>query len=110
VRNWKISVHSNVDHKTILLQLLKFQAVEILLFQIQVVDRQNTVSWLLDTNKDIAFLKFCFFGSRESKLTCLLQDSLDDRTKTSIIATISPAACNLRRHLVLWIMLAEQRT
>ncbi|XP_033757276.1 kinesin-like protein KIF11-A [Pecten maximus] len=32
---------------------------------------------------------------RESKLTRLLQDSLGGRTKTSIIATISPAACNL---------------
>ena len=32
---------------------------------------------------------------RESKLTRLLQDSLGGRTKTSIIATISPAAVNL---------------
>ena len=32
---------------------------------------------------------------RESKLTRLLKDSLGGRTKTSIIATISPAACNL---------------
>lgn len=32
---------------------------------------------------------------RESKLTRLLQDSLGGRTKTSIIATVSPAACNL---------------
>ncbi|EDV22951.1 uncharacterized protein TRIADDRAFT_28287 [Trichoplax adhaerens] len=32
---------------------------------------------------------------RESKLTRLLQDSLGGRTKTSIIATISPASCNL---------------
>merc|ERR550539_1243664 len=31
---------------------------------------------------------------RESKLTRLLQDSLGGRTKTSIIATISPAAIN----------------
>jgi kinesin family protein 11 len=30
----------------------------------------------------------------ELKLTRLLQDSLGGRTKTSIIATISPAACN----------------
>ena len=36
---------------------------------------------------------FLFF--RESKLTRLLQDSLGGRTKTSIIATISPALCNL---------------
>ena len=34
-------------------------------------------------------------GFRESKLTRLLQDSLGGRTKTSIIATISPASCNL---------------
>ncbi|KAK6185058.1 hypothetical protein SNE40_007379 [Patella caerulea] len=32
---------------------------------------------------------------RESKLTRLLQDSLGGRTKTSIIATISPASCNI---------------
>ncbi|CAH1784140.1 unnamed protein product [Owenia fusiformis] len=31
---------------------------------------------------------------RESKLTRLLQDSLGGRTKTSIIATVSPASCN----------------
>lgn len=32
---------------------------------------------------------------RESKLTRILQDSLGGRTKTSIIATISPASSNL---------------
>ena len=37
-------------------------------------------------------------GYRESKLTRLLQDSLGGRTKTSIIATISPASCNLEVH------------
>lgn len=31
---------------------------------------------------------------RESKLTRILQESLGGRTKTSIIATVSPAACN----------------
>ncbi|KAL5262688.1 hypothetical protein ACHWQZ_G008176 [Mnemiopsis leidyi] len=36
---------------------------------------------------------------RESKLTRLLQDSLGGRTQTSIIATISPAACNLEETL-----------
>lgn len=36
---------------------------------------------------------------RESKLTRLLQDSLGGRTKTSIIATISPAAVNLEETL-----------
>uniref|UniRef100_UPI00358E252A kinesin-like protein KIF11-B n=1 Tax=Myxine glutinosa TaxID=7769 RepID=UPI00358E252A len=36
---------------------------------------------------------------RESKLTRLLQDSLGGRTKTSIIATISPAAINVEETL-----------
>lgn len=36
---------------------------------------------------------------RESKLTRMLQDSLGGRTKTSIIATISPALCNLEETL-----------
>lgn len=36
---------------------------------------------------------------RESKLTRLLQDSLGGRTKTSIIATISPAFINLEETL-----------
>ncbi|OQR71667.1 kinesin protein KIF11, partial [Tropilaelaps mercedesae] len=36
---------------------------------------------------------------RESKLTRLLQDSLGGRTKTSIIATISPAQVNLEESL-----------
>jgi len=36
-----------------------------------------------------------FSPSRESKLTRLLQDSLGGRTKTCIIATISPARVNL---------------
>ncbi|XP_013399469.1 kinesin-like protein KIF11-B [Lingula anatina] len=36
---------------------------------------------------------------RESKLTRLLQDSLGGRTKTSIVATISPASCNLEETL-----------
>lgn len=77
-----------------MLQLLKFQAVEVPLLLIQLVDRQNTVTWLLDiTGNDITFF-FVLFFSRESKLTRLLQDSLGGRTKTSIIATISPAACN----------------
>ena len=37
---------------------------------------------------------------RESKLTRLLQDSLGGRTKTSIIATISPASVNLEVGLI----------
>lgn len=36
---------------------------------------------------------------RESKLTRLLQDSLGGRTKTCIIATISPARCNMEETL-----------
>ena len=36
---------------------------------------------------------------RESKLTRLLQDSLGGRTKTSIIATISPASINVEETL-----------
>ncbi len=36
---------------------------------------------------------------RESKLTRILQDSLGGRTKTSIIATISPAQCNMEETL-----------
>lgn len=38
---------------------------------------------------------------RESKLTRILQDSLGGRTKTSIIATVSPASINLEVWLVL---------
>lgn len=37
--------------------------------------------------------------SRESKLTRLLQDSLGGKTKTSIIATISPASINIEETL-----------
>jgi kinesin family protein 11 len=71
-----------------------------ILFLIRFVESPNTVSWLLYTPvKDITFFKFCFSGSRESKLTRLLQDSLGGRTKTSIIATISPAACNAEETL-----------
>ncbi|RNA39812.1 kinesin KIF11 [Brachionus plicatilis] len=36
---------------------------------------------------------------RESNLTRLLQDSLGGRTKTTIIATVSPALCNLEETL-----------
>lgn len=36
-----------------------------------------------------------FLSSRESKLTRILQDSLGGRTKTSIIATVSPSSSNL---------------
>ena len=36
---------------------------------------------------------------RESKLTRILQDSLGGRTRTSIIATVSPASLNLEETL-----------
>lgn len=39
----------------------------------------------------------CF--ARESKLTRLLQESLGGRTKTSIIATVSPASINVEETL-----------
>ena len=42
---------------------------------------------------------------RESKLTRLLQDSLGGRTKTSIIATISPASVNLEVSCLIHFML-----
>ena len=38
-------------------------------------------------------------ANRESKLTRILQDSLGGRTKTSIIATVSPALCNIEETL-----------
>ena len=44
-------------------------------------------------------LKSNYFFFRESKLTRLLQDSLGGRTKTSIIATVSPASINLEETL-----------
>lgn len=39
---------------------------------------------------------------RESKLTRILQDSLGGRTKTSIIATVSPASINLEVSFTSW--------
>ena len=39
------------------------------------------------------------FSPRESKLTRILQDSLGGRTKTSIIATVGPAVCNVEETL-----------
>lgn len=43
---------------------------------------------------------------RESKLTRILQDSLGGRTKTSIIATVSPSSSNLEVQSVLLDLLA----
>lgn len=47
----------------------------------------------------LSMIKYYSNHFRESKLTRLLQDSLGGRTKTSIIATISPAAANLEETL-----------
>ena len=49
-------------------------------------------------SKSFIYKNFLLFF-RESKLTRLLQDSLGGRTKTSIIATISPASINLEETL-----------
>ena len=49
-------------------------------------------------SKTFIYKNFLLFF-RESKLTRLLQDSLGGRTKTSIIATISPASINLEETL-----------
>lgn len=40
-------------------------------------------------------VNYMFSSHRESKLTRILQDSLGGRTKTSIIATVSPSSSNL---------------
>ncbi len=56
---------------------------------------------LLDTAfalKSVCML-YVLHPHRESKLTRILQDSLGGRTKTSIIATISPAQCNMEETL-----------
>lgn len=47
---------------------------------------------------------------RESKLTRILQDSLGGRTKTSIIATVSPASMNLEVNLSLKIYSSNRYT
>ena len=46
--------------------------------------------WRKKANLFFKLLIFILFFFRESKLTRLLQDSLGGRTKTSIIATVSP--------------------
>ena len=48
---------------------------------------------------DIFLIFDLFFFFRESKLTRLLQDSLGGKTKTSLIATVSPASINLEETL-----------
>ena len=45
------------------------------------------------------YIVSCVLVCRESKLTRILQDSLGGRTKTSIIATVSPAVCNIEETL-----------
>lgn len=47
----------------------------------------------------VAYLALDSSFSSESKLTRLLQDSLGGRTKTCIVATVSPARCNLEETL-----------
>ncbi|CAE7232190.1 unnamed protein product [Rhizoctonia solani] len=56
---------------------------------------------LLTLNRVITALveKSAHVPYRESKLTRLLQDSLGGRTKTCIIATVSPARCNMEETL-----------
>jgi len=50
---------------------------------------------IFHASNQLLYLLLC----RESKLTRILQDSLGGRTKTSIIATVSPAQCNLEETL-----------
>lgn len=50
-------------------------------------------------SSDKSFTDILSVFSRESKLTRLLQDSLGGKTKTSIIATVSPASINLEETL-----------
>ena len=54
-------------------------------------------SWLKFNDTFLIFDLLLFF--RESKLTRLLQDSLGGKTKTSLIATVSPASINLEETL-----------
>lgn len=56
------------------------------------------MSWKCYSCGHICLLYLCLV-SRESKLTRILQDSLGGRTKTSIIATVSPAVCNIEETL-----------
>lgn len=48
---------------------------------------------------DLFLFLVWFLPYRESKLTRLLQDALGGRTKTSVIATISPSSVNLEETL-----------
>ena len=53
-------------------------------------------------NKDVVCVFHtvsCVLVYRESKLTRILQDSLGGHTKTSIIATVSPAVCSIEETL-----------
>ena len=55
----------------------------------------NHFPYFQDQSKTMIMILLYVTIFRESKLTRLLQDSLGGKTKTSIIATISPASCNL---------------
>ena len=53
----------------------------------------------MDSFNDIFLIFDVLLFFRESKLTRLLQDSLGGKTKTSLIATVSPASINLEETL-----------
>lgn len=63
-------------------------------------------TWYMDTpvTSEVSYILLIIWmisSHRESKLTRILQDSLGGRTKTSIIATVSPSSSNLEvRHVV----------
>lgn len=54
-------------------------------------------------------LNILVLSSRESKLTRILQDSLGGRTKTSIIATVSPSSSNLEVCPILFPSLKKKK-
>lgn len=57
------------------------------------LDKIWNIWWAFHTSGLV--LNILVLSSRESKLTRILQDSLGGRTKTSIIATVSPSSSNL---------------
>ena len=67
----------------------------LLIFLFVVIEVMKTVFIFLYSFSKLLDPSCPFIYFSESKLTRLLQDSLGGRTKTSIIATISPASSNL---------------
>lgn len=71
----------------------------------------SSICFLSTTNRVpstsvILIILWMISSHRESKLTRILQDSLGGRTKTSIIATVSPSSSNLEvRRVVTAVML-----